>query len=233
MSRSLYAADAPTLSPTIPTSRSALLKAIQTELSAKFGLPSASPLVSTTVSPAGLDVAICRLQYEEAALDTRALYRLIYFHLKAADQLVTASDVTQQRTGIGIASAAATCAADRVKNPWLAALIYHATVLPHLLAADPAPWQDQGQESLLMGAIKATASAGAWADVVPLYQRMIQMTKDAKTADAARIRLADVLGHLKRYDEAIQTIDAVDATARGSVAALRATLVQKRDAAKK
>lgn len=142
--------------------------------------------------------------------EPKILYGWVGEHLAVADKRYLGSDKTEERRkGLGLACEACNCAAHRLKDPNLAVQICEVYIVPNLDAADIRHWKYLGKQNVLeviVGAYAEAKDADKMADALRLC---IDNAHNRNTADAARLRLAQVLMKQEKYAEALEHLNEI------------------------
>jgi hypothetical protein len=150
-------------------------------------------------------------QYLDYEKSPQALYALISNHLLLADRrYLYRTEIAERRQGLGLGLEACRCATHMLKDKWMAIEICEVYVRPNLDASTQEHWKYLGKQNNL----EAVADAYAFVEDAPklaeVYKLMVDNAHNRNTADAARMRLAQVLARQEKYEEAIKYLKEID-----------------------
>lgn len=183
-------------------------QALQRYLTDKSGRAAAGTAVPAKASP----WVWCWESYEAVPKqDPKVLYALVAEHLLVADKrYLGRKEVEERRKGLGIAVEASGCAVHRLKDTKLAVQICEAYIRPNLDAADENSWKYLSTENVIEAIVDAYAAAEDAPKMGEALKLLIEKADDRNTADAARLRLAQVLARQGEYEEAIRHLKDID-----------------------
>jgi tetratricopeptide (TPR) repeat protein len=199
-----------------PANKSADVKApppaeIQQNLR-KYLYQKSGRLTSGTALPTKSPWVWCWEQYEAAAKqDPKVLYALIAEHLAIADKrYFTNKVIEERRKGLGMTVEASRCALYRLKDTALAVQICEGYLKPHLDDADTAQWKHLGRQNVIEAITDVYAEAKDAPKLIEAFKMLITDAPNRNTADAGRLRLAQVLDRQGEYEEAIRVLKEID-----------------------
>jgi len=154
----------------------------------------------------------CWEHYEKAPKgNQQALYSMISDHLAVADRaFLQSKEAEQRRKGLGMAFEATRCALARLGDKELAQQLCEAYLVPHLDDADSVPWNYLAKQNILEGIADVYAEAKNAKKLTETFQQLIASAPNQNTADAARLRLAQLLAREGKNDAAIQLLKEID-----------------------
>ena len=179
------------------------------------------------------DFLYCFREYDACKGDKRKLYGVVASQLRLVEALLEQEDIEVRRSGLAIIWQASYCALQDIQDPKLAVEICDIWMQPNLHLASPHDWQFSGLENMLTCCVAVYSKAEAHEQLLATSKFWLDKNiqqRDLNTADTARLKMAVALEGLKRYDEAIQVLEAIThpslATQKSRIPGLRT----KRDA---
>lgn len=190
-----------------PASPTGLRDTVRRYLSQKTGKTATGAAV-----PKGSPWVWCAEQYEAVPKqDPKVLYGLIAEHLAIAEKrFLQAKTVEDRRKGLGMVSEACQCAGQRLKDDWLAVQICEGYLIPNLEAADDRHWKYLGRQQILETIADVYAQAKDADKFIRTLQAILENAHNRNTADAARLRLAQMLDKQGKYQEALRYLKEID-----------------------
>jgi len=119
--------------------------------------------VAAAGAPTGDAQVWCMRQYQAALKQPdseKLILRILYSHLKKANQLAQSTDVKVRRSALAMRLEAAKSAAAHLKDKWLVAKICDAYLLPHLADCHPSNSEPLSMEDVLSTLIYCYKTAG-------------------------------------------------------------------------
>ncbi|MCL5104293.1 MAG: hypothetical protein M1133_09280 [Armatimonadetes bacterium] len=178
--------------------------------------PTPEPIVPPEPEKPALDRWTCDSQLREVEGDEQAVRDLMRVHLTEAAKILfwhtteSKNVINERRRAVGIALTAVIWASSMLNDDELAARICKDYLMPNLDAARPERWDYLSQETVLINVISVWQRTGEVDKVIDLYKWWITWDPCANSADANRIRLAEVLVGEERYEEAISYLQQID-----------------------
>ena len=154
----------------------------------------------------------CAEQYEAASKqDAKVMYGLIAEHLAIAEKrFLNSENADERRKGLGMVSEASQCASQRLKDNWLAVQICQAYMMPHFEAADHRHWKYLSRQNILEVMADVYAKANDPKQYIEIMKMLIDNAPNRNTADAARLRLAQMVEKQGDYKEALRLLKEID-----------------------
>ncbi|MBA4149669.1 MAG: hypothetical protein H0X66_16275 [Verrucomicrobia bacterium] len=135
---------------------------------------------------------LLKVQYDQPP-DYKTVYRNIGEHLMIAEHLLSQSEARQQANGMRIASELCDIAVDVAVDPWLAARICDAYIMPNLDKIEEKPKNGPSREQYMNIAAKIYRVAEEKERQIELGKAYLAQATPGQRADQARWRLARTL----------------------------------------
>lgn len=154
----------------------------------------------------------CWEQYEAVPKQNpKVLYGLIADHLLIADtRYLKSKEIEERRKGLGMAVEACRCATHRLKDTALAVQIAEGYLKPHLDDADSVQFKYLGRANVIEAIVDVYAEAKDAPKLIDAFKLLVRDAPNRNTADAGRLRLAQVLDRQGEYAEAIRYLKEID-----------------------